>query len=100
MVGVYFRTDAQEKTQAEAILKAMGIPPAVALRMFYHQVIATNGLPFRPQLSRSTLPLDLSALSTEEIDEEFEKAETAIDTGKTKPAKKVFSEIRSRYEKV
>lgn len=100
MVGIYFRTEPHEKEQAEAILKAMGIPPAVALRMFYHQVIATNGLPFRPQLNRFTMPLDLSALSAEEIDEEFEKAEIAIAAKKTKPAKKFFSEIRSRYEKV
>lgn len=36
------------KKRAESLLKDIGIPSSAVINMFYRQITADNGLPFRP----------------------------------------------------
>ena len=45
--NVNSRMELEIKQQAEAILERLGIPRSVAIDMYYRQIIAHNGIPFR-----------------------------------------------------
>ena len=40
------RLDSQEKKQAFAVFKQLGITPAQAVRLFFRQVVLTKSIPF------------------------------------------------------
>lgn len=42
------RIDSQTKSKAEAVLKRMGMSLSDGIRIFIHQVINENALPFKP----------------------------------------------------
>jgi addiction module RelB/DinJ family antitoxin len=72
------RLDEQEKQQAFAVLRELGVSPAQAIRVFLRQVVATRSIPFmieQPALpaftavtSRSTTPLSPQKTDTESAD--------------------------------
>jgi DNA-damage-inducible protein J len=95
--NLYARIEPDVKEQAEKILSALGIPTSNAINMFYKQIILHKGLPFEVKLP-STLPIDMSTLSDEQINVELEKGYADMKSGRTKPAKKVFSDIRKDYK--
>lgn len=69
--SVNVRIDNQVKIQAEAILSQMGIPRAVAIDMFYRQIIMHSGLPFSltiPRAEAKELPTR-DAMSDEAFDQ-------------------------------
>ena len=47
----------------------------------------------------SAKPVDMSALSEEEMNAELEKGYTDMVAGRTKPAKQVFADIRKDYKR-
>ncbi len=85
------------KVCQEQILSALGIPASNAINMFYKQIILQRGLPFEVKIP-SSRPMDMSALSEAELNAELEKGYADIKAGRTKPAKKVFSDIRRDYK--
>lgn len=94
--NLYVRIEPDVKEQAESILMALGVPASNAINMFYKQIILHNGLPFEVKLP-SAKPVDMSALSKEELDAEIEKGYADMLAGKTKPADQVFAVIRRDY---
>lgn len=57
--SVNVRIDEHIKEQAEAILSKIGLPRAVAIDLFYRQIIMNNGIPFS-----LTLPQELPIRDT------------------------------------
>ena len=95
--NLYARIEPEVKEQAEKILSALGIPASNAINMFYKQVILQRGIPFDVKIpSRS--PVDMSALSEEQMNLELEKGYADMRDGRTKSAGKVFADIRRDYE--
>jgi DNA-damage-inducible protein J len=94
--NLYVRIEPEVKEQAESILSALGIPASNAINMFYKQIILQRGLPFEVKIP-SARPVDMSALSEEEINAELEKGYADMKTGRTKSASKVFADIRKDY---
>ena len=94
--NLYARIEPDVKEQAEGILSALGIPASNAINMFYKQIILQRGLPFEVKMP-SARPLDMSALSEDEINIELEKGYADMIAGRTKSAKKVFADIRKDY---
>lgn len=94
--NLYVRIEPDVKEQAEGILSALGIPASNAINMFYKQIILQRGLPFEVKIP-SARPVDMSALSAEEMNAELEKGYADMSAGRTKSAKKVFSDIRRDY---
>jgi DNA-damage-inducible protein J len=91
--NLYARIEPDVKEQAESILSALGIPASNAINMFYKQIILQRGLPFEVKIP-SAKPVDMSALSEEEMNAEMEKGFADMAAGRTKPAKQVFADIR------
>ena len=94
--NLYARIEPDIKEQAEGILSALGIPASNAINMFYKQIILQRGLPFEVKLP-SVRPLDMSALSEEQMNAQLEKGYADMQAERTKPAHKVFSDIRRDY---
>ena len=91
--NLYARIEPEVKEQAESILYALGIPVSNAINMFYKQIILQRGIPFEIKLPQAKI-VDMSKLSPQELDAELEKGYQDILAGRTKPAGKVFEEIR------
>ena len=96
--NLYARIEPDVKEQAESILSALGIPASNAINMFYKQIILQRGLPFEVKIP-SAKPVDMSALSEEEMNAELEKGYADMVAGRTKPAKQVFTDIRKDYKR-
>jgi DNA-damage-inducible protein J len=45
-VHVHARIDADTKTKAENIIRALGLTPSQTVNLFYRQIIASQGIPF------------------------------------------------------
>lgn len=48
MANLQVRIDDSLKTQAQIVAESMGLDLTQAVRMFLHQMVRENGLPFRP----------------------------------------------------
>ena len=96
--NLYARIEPDVKEQAESILSTLGIPASNAINMFYKQIILQRGLPFEVKIP-SAKPVDMSALSEEEMNAELEKGYADMVAGRTKPAKQVFADIRKDYNR-
>jgi len=94
--NLYARIEPEVKEQAEGILAALGIPVSNAINMFYKQIILQRGIPFEMKLPQAKI-VDMSNLTAQELDEELEKGYQDVLAGRTKPANKVFEEIRKDY---
>ena len=84
--SVYARIDPALKEQAETILSALGIPTSNAIDMFFKQIVLKKGLPFEVRL-----PYE------KELNAELEKGYADILSGRTKPAKQAFAEMRKDF---
>jgi DNA-damage-inducible protein J len=96
--NLYARIEPDVKEQAESILSTLGIPASNAINMFYKQIILQRGLPFDVKIP-SAKPVDMSALSEEEMNAELEKGYADMVAGRTKPVKQVFADIRKDYKR-
>ena len=96
--NLYARIEPDVKEQAESILSTLGISASNAINMFYKQIILQRGLPFEVKIP-SAKPVDMSALSEEEMNAELEKGYADMVAGRTKPAKQVFADIRKDYKR-
>ena len=77
-------------------MATLGIPASSAINMFYKQIILQRGIPFEVKIPYDR-PVDISTLSDAEFDEELEKGYADMQAGRTKNAKKVFTDIRKDY---
>lgn len=91
----FFNTGMTEE-QAEGILSTLGIPASNAINMFYKQIILQRGLPFEVKMP-SARPIDMSALSEEQVNAELEKGYADMKAARTKSAQKAFADIRKDY---
>lgn len=93
--NLYARIEPDVKEQAEAILNALGIPASNAITMFYKQIILKKGLPFDVRLPE--YPLDISLMTSEQLNAELEKGYADMKAGRTIPAAEVFADICKEY---
>lgn len=93
--NLYARIEPDVKEQAEAILNALGIPASNAITMFYKQIILKKGIPFDVRLPEQ--PLDISLMTSEQLNAELEKGYADMKAGRTIPAAEVFADIRKEY---
>ena len=94
--NLYARIEPDVKEQAESILSTLGIPASNAINMFYKQIILNRGLPFEVKIPKSK-PLNVANLSVNELNAELEKGYADMASGKIKPARQAFEDIRKDY---
>ena len=95
--NLYARIEPELKEQAESILSALGIPASNAISIFYKQIVLQRGLPFEIKLPQSGKPVDMTAMTREQLHAELQKGYDDVAAGRSKPAKQVFDEIRRDY---
>ena len=96
IANLYARIEPEVKEQAESILAALGIPVSNAINMFYKQIILQRGIPFEMKLPQAKV-VDMGKLTAQELDQELEKGYQDVLAGRTRPANRVFDEIRKDY---
>jgi addiction module RelB/DinJ family antitoxin len=92
--NVNSRISLEVKQQAERILDDLGIPRAVAIDMFYRQIIAHNGIPFSV-----TLPTPVPArdeMTKAQFDQMMSVGLEQAKSGDSFDADDVFNEIERR----
>ncbi len=94
--NLYIRIEPGLKEEAELILGQLGIPMSNAVNIFLKQVVMQRGIPFDVKLPNPK-PVGISDLTEAELDNELEKGYADFIQGNTKPADKVFSDIRKDY---
>lgn len=93
--NLYARIEPDIKEQAENILTALGIPASNAITMFYKQIILQNGLPFEVKLPEH--PLDISRMTSAELNAELEKGYADAKAGRTIPMEQAFANVRKEF---
>ena len=92
--NLYARIEPEVKEEAERILTVLGIPASNAINMFYKQIILQKGLPFEVKIPPGSR-IDLSMLTEEELHQELERGYADKAAGRTRPAAKVFADLRN-----
>ena len=93
--NMYARIEPDLKSQAEAILSALGISTSNAITMFYKQIVLQKGLPFEVKLPEH--PLDISRMTEEQLDTELEKGYEDAQAGRTISMAQAFANIRKEF---
>ena len=89
--SVHVRIKEDTKKQAEAILGELGISRAVAIEMFYRQIILTKGIPF--EVAIPNVSMSREELTKEEFDKMMKVAIKQVEKGQTTPVEEVFEEL-------
>ena len=90
--NLYVRIEPDLKAQAGSILTALGISASNAITIFYKQIVFQNGLPFEVKLPEH--PLDISRMTTAQLNEELEKGYEDAKVGRAIPIEQAFANVR------
>lgn len=90
------RIEPELKAQAEEVMRQIGLTPAVAINLFYRQIVWHQGLPF--EVKKPKHPLDLAQMSSEELVETIKKADSEFKDGKGIPLDEVLSLFEKRKD--
>ena len=91
--NVSVRIEEDVKTQAEQILKELGIPISNAINLFYRQIIIQQGLPLTLKI---VPPVDVSTMPVDDLEKELQRTYDAVRAGKAKPVADAFADINKR----
>ncbi len=94
--NIYVRVEPDVKTEAENILKELGIPMSNAVAMFLRQVILQRGIPFDMKLP-SKKPLNMGELSKEEFDQAISDGMRDFEDGNVYTSEEVKSRLKGKY---
>ena len=82
------------KTEAEEILRRLGIPVSVVINSLYRQIIYRRGVPFEMMIPAE--PLTLDAMTAEELDAKLRHSYTQSLAGEGRPFEEVFDDLERR----
>ena len=89
--SVNVRINENVKQHAESILEDLGLSRAVAIDLFYRQIILHNGLPF--DLKLNTPPLSTSDFSPSELEDILSRGVEEINNGQGRSSKEFFTTL-------
>lgn len=89
--SVNVRINENIKQHAESILEDLGLSRAVAIDLFYRQIILHNGLPF--DLKLNTPPLSTSDFSPSELEDILSRGVEETNNGHGRSAKEFFATL-------
>lgn len=82
------------KSQAEDILRQLGVPMSTAVDMFLKQITLVGGIPFSVTLPKAPESVDAGRMETEAIHEKIQKGLEAAKEGRVRNAKEAFESFR------
>ena len=89
--SVNVRINENIKQHAESILEDLGISRAVAIDLFYRQIILHKGLPF--DLKLNTPPLSTSDFTPSELEDILSRGVEESNNGNGRSAKEFFATL-------
>ncbi len=89
------RIDEDVKTQAEDILRQLGIPVSVVINTLYHQIIVRKGIPF--SLTLPEQPKSLEEMSRSELDSKLEHSYNQAIARQGSPIDDTFDRIERKH---
>lgn len=89
--SVNVRINENIKQHAESILEDLGLSRAVAIDLFYRQIILHNGLPL--DLKLNTPPLSTSDFSPSELEDILSRGVEESNNGNGRSAKEFFATL-------
>lgn len=89
--NVNVRMVPEVKSEAEAILKELGLAPSAAIELFYRQIILKRGLPFSLELPEPSP--DVGDLSKEALMALLREGIGDLERGRSEEASAVFSRL-------
>lgn len=89
--SVNVRINENIKQHAESILEDLGLSRAVAIDLFYRQIILHNGLPF--DLKLNTPPLSTSDFSPSELEDILSRGVEESNNDNGRSAKEFFATL-------
>ena len=89
--SVNVRINENIKQHAESILEDLGLSRAVAIDLFYRQIILHNGLPF--DLKLNTPPISTSDFSPSELEDILSRGVEETNNGHGRSAKEFFATL-------
>ena len=89
--SVNVRINENIKQHSESILEDLGLSRAVAIDLFYRQIILHNGLPF--DLKLNTPPLSTSDFSPSELEDILSRGVEESNNGNGRSAKEFFATL-------
>ncbi len=94
--NIYVRVEPDIKSEAESILKELGIPMSNAVAMFLRQVILQRGIPFEMKIPEHKL-LNYDLISDEDFADAINLAERDFDEGRVWDSKELREEMKRVY---
>lgn len=94
---VFARVEPEVKEQAEEVLDQLGIPMSNAISMFLRQVALQRGIPFEMKLPPVTNPVEMSSLTSKEIDAALQKGLNDIEEGRVYSADEVEQMLKHEF---
>ncbi len=91
--NLYARIEPEVKEQAESIQATLGIPASNAINMFFKQIILNEELPFEVKIP-TTGSVNAAEITDAELNAEIEKGYADMATGRIKPARQAFADVR------
>ena len=85
------RVSSDVKTEAENILRQLGIPVSVVINSLYRQIIYKQGIPF--ELTLPAVPATMDSMSKTELDEKLQRGYEQSLAGLGVPAAAFFDEL-------
>ena len=86
------RIEENIKTEAEDVLRKLGLPVSVVIDSLYRQIIFTRGIPF--SLSLPNPPKALEDMTENELNAKLQRGYEQAIAGQGRPYKEVFDELR------
>ncbi|HCE44708.1 MAG TPA: type II toxin-antitoxin system antitoxin, RelB/DinJ family [Lentisphaeria bacterium] len=74
------RIEPDLKNQAEHIFKALGILPAEAIRLFYHQSVLSRGIPFKLQIPNEKTLAAVAELDSKKKHKRFHSVKKVLES--------------------
>ncbi len=94
--NIYIRVEPEVKTEAESILKELGIPMSNAVAMFLRQIILQKGIPFDMKLPNKE-PLIYKSLTKEDFDEAINKGIKDFENGNIHTSEELKEHLNRKY---
>jgi addiction module RelB/DinJ family antitoxin len=94
--NVFTRVEPEVKSQAEMVLKQLGIPMSNAIEQFLRQIVLQRGIPFEMKLPEKQ-PLAYGSLTKEQFDAEIEKGMADIAAGRLMSSVDLRAKMRETY---
>ena len=97
---LHVRLDTNIKNKAEAVLDDLGIAPSSAINIFYRQIIAHDGIPFKVVRAKSPTP-NIDEMTIEQVNATLDTTRAEITSGKSSTLDEAFREILGdKYAKI